>query len=308
VKLAFGPLFLALGWGWPAAAPAQEPRLPTSLEVTGSEGGCPAAADVASKLARLLPGVAVTAAAAGPAGEARGASGGARVLVEDLGDSFRVSVAGATREMPDGARRCAERGHRAAVVAALALAPPRVDLPQREDPPGPGAPLSLLLEAAGTLATAPGNGGLWTGGGALRLSAQGERLGASLGAELTAPATMDLAGARARIGRLSLDLSGRALWQGRSLHVGLDLGVAATVLWVEGRDVPAPAQATRLEPGLRAAAFVQLSATGRLMPYLALEAVVAPRRYDLVVEPGGVVGKTPWLWVGGLAGVAFRMR
>ena len=304
---ALAPLLLALCWGWPAAAQTQETRVPSALEVGGSEGGCPAAADVASKLARLLPGVTVTAHAAGRPGEAEAAAGRALVQVEDLGERFSISVAGATREMADGKRRCAERAHRAAVVAALALAPPWVDLPQREGPPGAAAPLSLFLEAAGALDAAPGNG-LSTGGGALRFSVHGERLGASLGAALTAPVTMDLTGARARIGRLELDLSGRALWQRRWFHWGFDLGVAATVLWVEGRDVPGPAHATRLEPGLRAATFVRFCAASRLMPFLALEAIAAPRRYDLVVEPTGVAGKTPWLWVGGLAGVAFRMR
>src|SRR5262245_62881 len=91
--------------------------LTLALRPVAIEGAarCPSSEALARALSSLLP-------------DARVADGDHALVVriDDFGARWRLTVDGASRELPDGARRCEERARQAAVVVALALEPPSV--------------------------------------------------------------------------------------------------------------------------------------------------------------------------------------
>jgi hypothetical protein len=183
-----------------AVPPATAAAAPPEIGVRGPADGCPASGAVAVALAAMLP-------------QARVLVGGwdaaARVVrIEDLGERYRIAIAGATREEADPARDCAERARVAAVFVTLTLFPPfapagdaapvsapaPASAPSRPSTPsGPSAaaddrerpgvvrtrapdprnrrPLRLSVEATGLAVLAPASSGLVpaTGGGAARV-------------------------------------------------------------------------------------------------------------------------------------------
>ena len=92
-------------------------------------------------------------------------------------------------------------------------------------------------------------------------------------------------------------------WEG-----GAEVGPSATILSVLGRDLERAQSQTRLEWGGRAGAFARFWFSSNFALYLAAEALVRPSAYALLIEPQGRVGSTPVLWLGGAAGVTFKIE
>ena len=258
--------------------------------------GCPDADETARGIRALLP------------TEARGdAPVAVAVVVRDEGPRYRVLAAGSERVLEDLARRCSDRAHAAAVVAALLLAPPAL-----RPPPLPWqARLFVDLIASGRLELAPslGSGGLLvTGGGELRLEAGVRPVAVSLALRGLGPMNARFAVGGAELTRIPVDLGLRLGWRRRRIELGGLVGLTTAALRIEGSGL-APAHAdTRVDLAVHLVLAVRwwfgsrvgIEATGGLD--------VSSRPVDLTIDPVGMVGRTPRLWIGFGLGTVFRLR
>jgi hypothetical protein len=124
---------------------------------------------------------------------------------------------------------------------------------------------------------------------------------------IVSPTTMALPGVRAELRRVPFDLGARARLRGGRLGITGDAGAVIAVLLTRGLDSPVGMQSTRVELGLRAAVAVELD-TSRVAPFLALQAELIPRAYDLVLPGTGTVGTTPQMWLGAILGLSIKLR
>jgi len=290
---------------------------------------CPSADAVAHALSSLLPDAKI----------AR-ADDALLVRVDDLGTRWRLTVGDSRRELPDGARRCEERARQAAVVVALALAPPTVDSAATEPPPAvataptveaaasppseievrapieerPRAPVShrmfsLELGARLDMAPAADGGALAEGGVALRAALGRGRFAGALGIAAVTPSTLSLAPSTVHMTRIPIDLSLRVLLHaGRRADTAVDAGAVAHVLLLEGA---AGMGGNRVDVGARAAATERFWLSDDTAFFVSAEASFLPRTYALVIDEGGqsvAEGHTPDLWLGMTLGFAMRWQ
>jgi hypothetical protein len=168
---------------------------------------------------------------------------------------------------------------------------------------------NVQLEVAGVFtAAALGPGPAPTGGASLALFAGGRWVGGVLGVTGLAPTELALTGARARLIRVPIELAVRGRLILRRWVLTLQLGLVLGAQITEGLDVPASLRQGRLEVGISAGARVEVWATRRLAPFLALAVEGIPVPYDLEIPGTGVVGQTPRLWTSLAIGLAFRAR
>jgi hypothetical protein len=73
-------------------------------------------------------------------------------------------------------------------------------------------------------------------------------------------------------------------------------------------DSPLGVENTRIELGLRIAATLDYETPSGVAPFLALQTELIPDPYNFVVPTTGVVGTTPRCWLGGIFGLAVRLR
>lgn len=281
---------------------------------------CPSASALGAELAPLLPHTELIVegepARGAAVSEARSAE--ARLLVEDEGESFSVSLPGDVRRFDDAGRDCAERARAAAVFVALRLDPPELEAasPSVEDPAAPESqppevdplrvrsqlelgPFLLVAPAAEITAPAP------LGGLALRYF-YGARVGLSVGLAASLPGTLHYPSLDVRALWFPLDVGARVqLLQGEH-ELSLDVGVALTFFVVRGEELPEAEEHLRVELGGRLGLIYHYWFTPRWGILAGAQALAFPRPYRFVVEPGSLVGSTPSAWFGGSFGVAFR--
>src|SRR5262249_13371732 len=146
------------------------------------EGACPERATAARLLEPTIPEVILD--------EGAVDASVARIAIVDRGDEFEARVGAEHRDFPDAGRDCEERARAAAVGIALAVPPPRLGTvgPASFRVPSASASASVApgvrrveLAAFGIADVAPVGGGVWTGGGGVRLVVGGERFSGSLG-------------------------------------------------------------------------------------------------------------------------------
>ncbi len=307
-------LALALAGSLPARAQADEPR------AGATEAGCPDPEAVRSALRKLAskddPDRLVTAAAE------------AGLVIEDLEDRMRVSVAGRARTYHDAAHDCERRARLAAVFAALVLTPGSADAGEANDagetapvppPPPPATPVPVVVaapsasqqpraeiafDAGPALAIARHRGatlvspavmiGAWHGGARWRV-------GLAAGVPIL-PATFSIGGTAVSLTRYPLRLSLAASRALGRLRAAAEAGAVLSLLRVERTGPPPGAAATRVEPGVHVGAELLLPA-GRLGVYLAVASDWIPRTYPITLDPEGEVDRTPALWFSGEAGL-----
>jgi hypothetical protein len=296
-------LCLALGFGRPAGA--EEPRR-LGLHV---QGICPDSGLVVSELSPLLRGYTLDEASEELIAE-----------VEDLGESYRVGVAGATRVVRDPGRQCLERARVAGVFLALNLpsgeiAAPAKPAPQPRSPeaprPAPRARASTAFELrpfAGVEA-APGAGAASTSlglGASLRIGAMAITL---LGAATTSTTPYQPNGAPPRFELRRVPFAALVGWQASMgmLAAGFELGPALDLLRFDGRAVPQPDQAVRVNPGARFNAVLRVRASRRLAAELLPFVSWFPRTYLVRVEPTQLLAETPRVWVGVTLGLDYEV-
>jgi hypothetical protein len=269
-------------------ASAAHAALPASVRVESA--GCPDAASVVRELGALLPGVVV--------GEQAGA---VTVVVRDEGPGYRVIVGDSERTLADPQRRCADRAHAAAVVADLILAPPTVEAP----PPRPA--VFVDLAAAGLLELAPAGSLLVGGGGELRLEVGARFVSGVVGARALAPALLTLGRFHAEIARFPVDVGVRLALRRRRVELSAQAGLALAALRIVGRDLSLAQAETRLDPEARLALGLRVWLSGRLGLEAGFTVDVSLRTVDLQVDPVGVVGQTPRVYLGFGLGPVFRV-
>jgi hypothetical protein len=289
--------------------------------MVGEETACPTPAQIVTVLRRLLPRTKVTA-ESGPAAPADAA-------IKDEGSQYRVSIAGQEREFVDHARQCAERARHAAVFVALVLDPPMIPEPYDAPPappvaappslppaertaPPPRAPATLPaldLTLGGVLQVAPSAGErratVATGAMAWVRAKRGLHL--ALGAGVLRGA-FEFDGVVADAWWVPIHMAAGMSFESDRWEGGAELGPSVGILSVLARDLAQAQNQLRLEWGARGAAFSRFWLSKNIALYLSAEALVRPSRYTLLIDPEGQVGLTPVLWLGGSAGLSFKLE
>lgn len=257
--------------------------------------GCPDARSVASELQALLPHASFA-----------DVAGAIRVQVSDEGERYRVTTSGTERTLEDPKRRCADRAHAVAVVVDLILAPPRAE----ELPRLARRPYFVDLAASGRLELAPGVGGglLVTGGAELRLDVGWRFIAGSLGVRGLGPVTESFGVGSAQLTRIPVDIGARAAWRRGRFELGGAAAFSAAALVAEGRDVAPARTSARFDPAARIVLGLRWWFSARLGVELAASVDVALHPLDVTVDPVGVVGQTPRVWIGFGLGPVFRVR
>jgi hypothetical protein len=277
------------------------------------EATCPSRELVVSELSPLLRGYALNNDSAELVAE-----------VKDLGESYRVSVAGASREVDDPGRHCLERARVAAVFLALnlpdsvAAAPPPVPVdtpaphtevkPVRDTPKARAArafelrPFASAEVAAGASVSTTGVGL----GASLRLGSIAITL---LGAATTSTTPYQPNGAPPRFELRRWPFAALLGWEATlgMLGVGAEVGPAVDMLRFDGKEVPNPDGALRLNPGLRLNAVLRVRASRQLAAELLPVVSWFPRTYFVRVEPSQLLAETPRFWLGVALGLNYQV-
>ena len=302
------PACLAVALTVTPAANADEP--PLAVDVQGT---CPSRELLIAELAPLVSGYALG-----------GRTADWVVRVQDLGPTYRVSIGGASREVRDQRRGCLERARVAAVFAALNLPesqPRRVasETPTRQPeaaPPAPSTPIragasqrgfrvrlfaqSEAAPGAGVTSAGLGAGGSWFWSGVSFTAL----------AAVTTPTTPfqpDSDPVSFELSRLPLSaLLGYGLRLG-FVDLGLEAGPVLDVLRFEGKHVPQPDSAVRLNPGIRLGALLRVKAGQRVAAELTPILSWYPRPYLVEIERGRALAETPVWWLGASIGLSYTV-
>jgi hypothetical protein len=249
--------------------------------------------------------------------------------IRDWGESYSVSVDGASREVTDPDRRCWERARVVAVFLLLSLSESTAgvgDVVTQTEPaptklvsaprmPPAEAPLptkirhSLALRSFVRVEVAP----------ASRLVATSVGLGASvrrgplalsfLGglATPTHPGQEDGAASRLKLWRFPFSLL--LGWEAGtgSVGFGVEAGPSVDILHFEGERVPRATTGTRLNLGLGVNAMLRLRASQRWQADLGPTFSYFPRTYLARIEPGPVLAETPLWWAGLSLGLRYSV-
>lgn len=312
-------LALALVLGCPALSRAEG----ATRLVVASGGSCPSAEDVSTELKLLLPEATL---------ELSPDVVDSDVVVSDRGDGFTVKVRGQRRRFKDTKRDCTERARHVAVFTVLIVDPlhvpaqasvaeeepePAEKPPEAPPPPPPPAPAAPPAEPAppfdlslGPVAQVALNGDAQSttqaGGLGLRLR-YGRAIGVTLGLAGLLPSSLHFELAEARATWVPMDVGLSLSQRVNAWELGLDLGLGAALLLVEGQALDATQQASRLELGGRLGAQVRYWASPHAGICGGMFASYFPKPYSLQVEGLGVVGETPAAWLGGSLGAVIRL-
>jgi hypothetical protein len=238
-----------------------------------------------------------------------------RVEVSDLGDSYRVRVGTAERQVEDPQRDCQERAKVSAVFIALNLparAPeppppqaPRGAAPQPRPPAVRASQTQLVLQLLGSVEHAPELSATGKGlyvGAALRRG----RVDLTLHAGMFAPLGVVVPERETtayELWRFPSSLTIGFMTDDRGLSVGIAGGLALDLLRFRGVDLPNPDSGLRVNPGLLLALPLRLHASRHvaavLMPTLAL----FPRTYIVRLEPTRQLDESPRFWLGARIGL-----
>jgi hypothetical protein len=260
---------------------------------------------------------------------------GVRVELEDLGDSYRVTVwkqgRSVKKSYSDPARDCEGRARFAAVFAVLTLMPPELGLvpvpePTPEPPPAPTpapppppppppvpppAPgplarieLSALYAYAPAILDAPT---LDTWGGELRVALGRGSFAGTLSIAYTRRSKFDLGGEQGDVARLPLSAGLRVRSELGAWALGGDLGLLAVPQRVRGTSLLVNHAHSALELGLRAGVFVARPLGAHVEPFVGAFAWISPGPRNIAALPQGDLGNVPYLWIGGAAGVALSL-
>jgi hypothetical protein len=120
--------------------------------------------------------------------------------------------------------------------------------------------------------------------------------------------TESLGVARAQLTRIPVDIGARAAWRHGRFELSGTAAFSAATLLAEGRDVSPARSSARFDPAVRLVLGVRWWASARLGVELTAGVDVALHPLDVSVDPVGVVGQTPRIWIGFGLGPVFRVR
>jgi hypothetical protein len=97
-------------------------------------------------------------------------------------------------------------------------------------------------------------------------------------------------------------------WRRGRFELGGTAAFSAATLLVEGRDVAPARSSARFDPAARLVVGLRWWFSARLGVELAAAVDVALHPLDVLVDPVGVVGQTPRVWIGFGLGAVVRVR
>ncbi len=259
---------------------------------------------------------------------------GVRIELQDLGESYRVTVSkdGSTlkKSYADAARDCDGRARFAAVFAVLTIMPPELEAsePKPEPaPPPPPAPLPTpsvvrpIVEAPALPPLAHVElSGLFVGALALeqapKIGAWGGQLGVAFGRGAisgtlsfgyVARARFELSGVEGDIVTLPASVGVRASSELGPVTIAGDLGLLALIEQVRATNLARTSSDHALDLGVRAAVSLAWPVGRRFAPFIGAFSWIVPAPRELYALPQGVIGSLPDWWIGGAAGVALGL-
>ena len=237
----------------------------------------------------------------------------ARIEISDRGDSYRIRVGAAEREVNDPQRDCEERAKVSAVFIALnlparAAEPPQA--PQRPSPqPAPPAiqpsQTQVVLQLLGSFEHAPELSGTGKGlyvGASLRRGRVDLTLNGGIFAPLSVAST-ERETAAYELWRFPTSLTLGLRTNGRWLSLAIAGGLAFDVLRFRGVDLPNPDSGLRVNPGFILALPLRLHASRDVAAVLMPTLAFFPRTYIVRLEPTRQLDESPRFWVGARIGL-----
>ncbi len=288
---------------------------------TFGAGDCPEPAAVEREVLRLIP----------PERHER-LRRGVRIELDDLGESYRVTVSkdgtSVKKNYADPARDCDGRARFAAVFAVLTVMPPELGpdalAPKPPPPPAPppvpvvvvvptpAPPRSPLahIELAAVFGYAPAivrAPELTTFGGELRLALGRGALAGTLSIAYLSRAKFELDGVHGDLSQLPASAGLRVNSDLGSWSLAADLGVLAVLQRVRATDLAQSNTETALELGARGGLMFERPIGAGFAPFFGAFAWVVPAPRDLAALPQGALGNLPYLWIGGTLGVSLGL-
>jgi hypothetical protein len=305
-----------------ADVPAPEPWLFV-------EGECPSTERLRAEVLRLVP------------PDRRSVLDSARIVVRDLGDTYRVSVtsdvASAERRYDNPERECERRARFAAVFSVVTLLPPELgEEPEASpeplaseptavsspDPQGATEPPAqeelthaepprdewLELEAGFGVTLAPESPHSPKVSGTpltAHVLVGADHWAGLVGAELLPPTSFQFLDVLGELSRASVLLGARHWVWRRPVGLGVELGAVGSFDRVQGEGLVSVADATTaFSLGVRGRVAVESPAAWQLRPYAAVHGTWYPAPPSLVVAPRGDVAELPAWWLGAELGIA----
>jgi hypothetical protein len=262
---------------------------------------------------------------------------GVRVELEDLGESYRVTVwkdgTSVKKSYSDPARDCDGRARFAAVFTVLTLMPPELGVEsvvKPEPEPAPKAPpaheptaakpasaprpaprpplahleLSALYSYAPPILEAPS---IHSFGAELRVAIGRGALRGTAAVAYTPPAKLELDGMQAELSRIPLSVGARLGTDFDSWSLSADLGLLLVAERVRATNLLTSAAHGSASFGVRAGAQLARQFGPHFAPFVGAFACFMPSPSELSALPQGVIGNLPYLWLGGAAGVSFGL-
>lgn len=236
------------------------------------------------------------------------------IEIMDLGPRYRLIAAGRVREYRDDARDCAHRAHVAAVFVALVLdpaaflpPPPVVTAMPAAAASPPARTYAAHLELGAAIGTGASVDRPALLGAALHVAFGRGTLALVVGATAAAPTETTVNGLRVRALRAPADVGLRARLAAGWVEISGDLGLTWALLSERALDLATSNSRTATEIGARAAVALRFSGTARVAPFVTAYAEVVPWPTELFALPRGVVGHTPTVWIGAVAGASLGL-
>ena len=262
---------------------------------------------------------------------------GVRVELEDLGESYRVTVwkdgASVKKSYSDPARECDGRARFAAVFTVLTLMPPELGAepiakpepapepeptvtpakkpaPPPTPPPAPEGPplarieLSALYTFAPAILEAPD---LHSFGAELRVALGRGAVSGTLSLAYLQRAQFELNGVQGDVMRLPLSIGVRWRADYDSWTLATDLGLSLVPQRVRASNLLSDQSDTSVDVGARAGVQVARKIGPHFAPFFGAFAWFSPAPSEISALPLGVIGNLPYLWLGGAVGVSFGL-
>ncbi|HYP99511.1 MAG TPA: hypothetical protein VER96_12645 [Polyangiaceae bacterium] len=263
---------------------------------------------------------------------------GVRVELEDLGDSYRVTVwkdgASVKKSYSDPARECDGRARFAAVFTVLTLMPPElgaepvVEPEPKPEPPKPPPPVEakreappakvpepqlpplLHIELSALYANAPGileAPNMHSFGGELRLAIGRGVLAGTISTAYMSRAKFELDGVHGELSRIPLSLGARLRADFDSWSLAGDLGLSLAVERVHATNLHIASTQSAANFGLNANLHIARQFGPHFAPFVGAFVWFTPAPSEMSALPQGAIGNLPYFWLGGAAGVSFGL-
>lgn len=263
---------------------------------------------------------------------------GVRVELEDLGDSYRVTVwkdgASVKKNYSDPARDCDGRARFAAVFTVLTLMPPELGVEPVVEPepkPEPEKPLPVLepaaqappasarplvpppfvhLESSALVAYAPAileAPSMHSFGGELRIALGRGALSGTLSVAYLPRTRFELNDVQAELSRIPLSVGARYRSDFESWSLSADFGLLLVAERVRANNLLTTTTESAANFGLRAGVQLARQFGPHFAPFVGAFVWFSPAPSEISALPQGVIGNLPYVWLGGAAGVSFGL-